>query len=103
MARGNKYTCATCGKVYDFCPKCEIIKPEYEAERFCSAEHADIFAILSKHGCNLATKEETLESLKGYDTTDLSESVQKHIDSLKTETNKEVEVAPKKFSFRTQE
>lgn len=104
MARGNVYTCATCGKTFEFCPKCQITKPNFDAERYCTAAHADIFAILSKHGCNLATAEETLEALKGYDTTGLAKSIQKHIDSLKP---KKVEVEVKevetKKSFRTQE
>lgn len=82
MARGNTYVCATCGKVYDYCPKCTITKPSYDAERYCSQEHEDIFNILSKHGCNIATAEETLESLVDYDITGLVEDIQEHIDSL---------------------
>ena len=116
MARGNTYTCATCGKTYDFCLKCQVTKPTYDAERYCTAEHADIFAILSKNGCHLATAEETLAALKGYDTTNVTESIKAHIDSLqpkkvevedkaetKVEAEKAVETTPKKFSFRTQE
>lgn len=82
MARGNKYICATCGKVYDYCPKCEITKPNYDAERYCSKEHEEIFSILSKNGCGLATAEETLKALEGYNTTNLAENIQEHIDSL---------------------
>lgn len=85
MAQGNTYTCKVCGKEYQYCPKCKIVKPDYDAEMFCSHEHADIFEILSKHGCHLATEEETLEALKGYDTTSVTESIQAHIDSLKAE------------------
>lgn len=92
MARGNTYTCATCGKIYDFCLKCQVTKPIYDAERYCTAEHADIFAILSKNGCHLATAEETLDALKGYDTTGLTKSIQAHIDSLQP---KKVEVEDK--------
>ena len=116
MARGNTYTCATCGKEYEYCPKCAVSKPSYDAERYCCKNHADIFAILSKHGCHLATTEETLAALKDYDTTGLTESIQAHIDSLqpkkaevevkvdetKVESKKAVETN-KKFSFRTQE
>ena len=94
MARGNIYTCATCGTSYNFCPKCAIVKPSYDAERYCSHAHADIFAILSKHGCNLATAEETLEALKDYDVTNLSENIQEHINSLmpkKVKAKREVE------------
>jgi hypothetical protein len=62
---------------------------------FCSEACLDIFAILSKHGCNLASAEETLAALKDYDTTGLSESIQAHINSLspvkKVKAKKEVE------------
>lgn len=116
MARGNTYTCATCGQSFQFCPKCAITKPSYDAERYCCKKHAEIFAILSKHGCHLATAEETLAALKDYDTTGLTESIQAHIDSLqpkkaevevkvdetKVESKKAVETN-KKSSFRTQE
>lgn len=107
MARGNTYVCATCGKTFEFCPKCVITKPSYDAERYCTAAHADIFSILSKHGCHLATAEETLEALKGYDLTGLTEDIQAHINSLqpkKVEIEvKEVETTFKKNKFRTQE
>ena len=89
MARGNLYTCATCGIFYEFCPRCTIIKPNYDAMRYCSQTHADIFAILSKHGCGLATAEETLEALLPYDTVNLAEGIAKHIESLNGETKKE--------------
>lgn len=92
MARGNKYTCASCGKGYEYCPSCALTKPSYDAERFCSRSHAEIFSILSKHGCHLATAEETLEALNSYDTNGLTESIEKHIESLLTEEEpKEVE------------
>lgn len=104
MARGNTYTCLCCGKEYEFCPKCTIAKPAYDAENFCSAEHSKIFAILSKNGCGLASADETLAALKGLNTTNLSESVEAHIKSLqpKVEVKKEVETT-KKNSFRTHE
>lgn len=103
MARGNKYICATCGIEYDFCPKCEISKPAYNAECYCSQAHEDIFTILSKHGCKLATAEETLEALKSYDITGLAESVQNHIDSLQPKRVEKEAVETKKNSFRTHE
>lgn len=92
MARGNKYTCVSCGRTFEYCPKCAVTKPSYDPERFCSRSHAEIFEILSKQGCHLATAEETLATLKDYDTTGLTESIQAHIDSLqpKTEVKKEV-------------
>lgn len=114
MARGNTYKCVVCGQSFQFCPKCQITEPSYDAERYCCKDHADIFAILSKHGCHLATAEETLADLKAYDTTGVTEDIQAHIDSLqpnkvevksdetKVESKKAVETN-KKFSFRTQE
>lgn len=96
MARGNKYTCLACGKEYEYCPKCALTKPNYDAENFCSKEHEEIFAILSKHGCGLATAEDTLAALKDYDTTGLTKSIEKHMNSLKpvkkVKAQKEVEV-----------
>ena len=83
MARGNTYTCVVCGKKHNFCPKCVIVKPNYDYERYCSNEHSNIFAILSKHGCGLATAEETLEALLPYDTTNLVKDIAEHIESLK--------------------
>ena len=82
MARGNKYICATCGLEYEYCPKCELQRRPYDAENFCSKQHAEIFNILSKHGCNLATNIETLEALENYDTSNLSDRIMAHIDSL---------------------
>lgn len=103
MAKGNTYTCLTCGEEFTYCPKCAISKPTYDAESFCSKRHAKIFAILSKHGCGHATATETLDALNPYDITDLTEGIQAHIDSLRPteeevvadatiETEKEVEV-----------
>ena len=113
MAHGNKNTCYVCGTEYEYCEHCALVKPSYNANRFCSQAHQDIFGILSKHGCNLATAEETLEALKGYDTTHVTESIKAHIDSLqpkKAEAENKAEataeakaVETKKKSFRTQE
>ena len=93
MARGYTYTCAVCGETYTYCPKCELFKPAFDKTVYCSRQHADIFAILSKHGCNLATAEETLEALKDYDLTGLTDGIQAHINSLspkKAKATKEV-------------
>ena len=95
MAKGNTYHCLCCGKEYTYCPKCAIIKPAYDAENFCSKAHSEIFSILSKHGCGLATAEDTLTALSNYDLNGLSESIENHIKSLKpvktVKASKEVE------------
>lgn len=91
MARGNTYVCASCGQSFQFCPRCALVRPTYDAERFCCKSHADIFNILSKHGCGLATAEETIDALADYDLTGFTESIEKHIESL-TETAEEVEL-----------
>ena len=104
MARGNTYVCATCGKIYDYCPKCAITKPNFDAERYCTAAHADIFVILSKNGCRLASAEETLTALAKYDTTNLKGDIAKHIDSLQPKkVEAEVKEVETRKSFRTHE
>lgn len=114
MGQHNEHTCLVCGKNFYYCRSCVIEPVKHFAEGFCSKTCADIFAILSKHGCHLATEEETLKALKGYDTTGVTESIQAHIDSLqpkvevkadevKTESKKAVETTNKKYPFRTQE
>lgn len=87
MARGNKYVCKCCNEEYIYCPKCAITAPSYDAERYCCKEHSDIFAILSKHGCKLATAEETLEALNKYnlELEKLSSSIREHIEAVKAE------------------
>ena len=99
MARGNKYTCATCGKEYEFCPKCAVTVPSYDAERYCSKKHADIFEILSKHGCGLATADETLKALAPYNTDaeKLTSSIRKHISTIKAEAKPAVEAVKPSF------
>jgi hypothetical protein len=57
----------------------------YKAEGFCSEECSHIFNTLSKHGCNLATAEETLVELGNIEGKILSPSIQAHIDALKAE------------------
>ena len=103
--RYNEHTCIVCGKTFEYCRKCAIEPIKHFAEGFCSEAHADIFNILSKHGCGLATAEETLAALADYDIADVNESIQAHIDSLqpKKVEKKAVETTSKKFSFRTQE
>jgi hypothetical protein len=100
MARTNTYTCKTCGTKYEFCLKCQVSRPNYDAENFCSKEHNDIYAILSKHGCNLITADEALAELATYNIDDvkLVENIRAHVDTIKTQatpvkpTEKVVEV-----------
>lgn len=100
--RYNEHKCLVCGETFEYCRRCAIEPIKHFAEGFCSEAHADIYNILSKHGCNLATAEETLEALADYDITNVNEKIQEHIDSLKpkkAKANKEVETK----MFRTQE
>ena len=94
--KGNKYKCSTCGAEYIHCPQCESKAPSYDAQVFCSKSHADIFAILSKHGCKLATAEETLKALRKYnlDAEKLTPAIRKHIATIKAEVKPTVEVKP---------
>lgn len=93
MARTNTYTCKTCAKIYEFCLRCQVARPNYDAEHFCCKDHADIYAILSKNGCNLITAEETLKELSAYnlDEITLTEGVLAHIERLKAEIPVKVE------------
>lgn len=85
MARTNTYTCATCGTTYEFCLKCQVSRPDYDAEKFHSRKCANIYGILSKHGCNLITAEEALKELSAYniDEITLTEDVLAHINKIK--------------------
>ena len=88
MARTNTYTCRTCGTKYEFCLKCQVARPDYDAENFCSKEHNAIYAILSKHGCNLITSDEALKELSEYNLDEITfaEDVLAHIERIKSET-----------------
>ena len=89
MARTSTYTCKTCGTTYDFCLKCQIARPDYDAENFCCAEHDTIYAILSKHGCNLISADEALRELSVYnlDEITLTEDILSHIERIKSEVS----------------
>ena len=91
MARTNRYTCKTCGDTFARCVKCMIAKPDYDAENFCTHEHADVYAVLSKHGCNLITADEALAELKAYNIDDikLTEDVAAHIARIKSDVSVE--------------
>ena len=93
MARTNTYTCATCGTTYEFCLKCQVSRPDYDAEKFCSKKHGEIYGILSKHGCNLITADEALAALSAYnlDEITLTEDVLAHIEKIKSEAGVKVE------------
>ncbi len=93
MARTNTYKCAVCGTTYDFCLKCQVARPDYDAEKFCSHKHADIYATLSKHGCNLISADEALKELAAYnlDEITLTEGILTHIEKIKSEAGVKVE------------
>lgn len=92
MARTNTHKCATCGTTYEFCLRCQVARPDYDAEKFCSHKHADIYAILSKHGCNLITTDEALKELSAYDIDNitLTEDVLTHVEKIKSEAGVKV-------------
>ena len=96
MARYNTYTCKTCGTTYEFCLKCMVAKPDYDAENFCSKKHAEIYAILSKHGCNLISADEALKELAAYNIDDitLNEDILAHIEKLKSEVSVKAKTTP---------
>ena len=87
MARTNTYKCATCGTTYEFCLKCQVSRPDYDAEKFHSRKCADIYGILSKHGCNLISADEALKELSAYnlDEITLAEDILAHIERIKSE------------------
>lgn len=87
MARTNTYKCAVCGTTYEFCMKCKVSRPDYDAEKFCSKTHANLYATLSKHGCNLITADEALKELSVYnlDEITLAEDIATHIERIKSE------------------
>ena len=63
-----------------------IAKPDYDAENFCCSEHADIYSILSKHGCNLITADEALKELSEHNLdVKFTEDVFAHIKRIKSE------------------
>lgn len=93
MAYNNMCTCDVCGKKYEYCEHCVVVKPAYNADRFCSQAHQNIFAILSKHGCNLITADEALAALSAYnlDEITLSDNILAHIEKIKSEASVKVE------------
>lgn len=100
MVNYNEHKCLTCGQIFEYCRRCVVTPVIYKAEGFCSEECSDVFNILSKHSCNLATAEETLKALENYDTTNVTESIQAHIEKLKSEAQ---EVMEPKTTFNVEE
>lgn len=96
MARTSTYTCKTCGTTYEFCLKCQVARPDYDAENFCSHKHADIYATLSKHGCNLISADEALKELSAYnlDEITLTEDILTHIEKIKSEAGVKIKETP---------
>jgi hypothetical protein len=66
-------------------------KPDFDAEHFCTKEHNEVYAILSKHGCNLITADEALTELKAHNIDDikLAEDAAAHVERIKSEATKE--------------
>ena len=87
MAKGHKYTCYVCGAKYEYCESCAIVKPNYNANRFCSHAHQDIYTILSKHGCGKLAAEDVLKELAVYniDEIKLTKDVAEHLAQVKSE------------------
>lgn len=98
MARTNRYICKTCGTSFDRCIKCMVGKPDFDAEHFCTKEHNEVYAILSKHGCNLITADEALAELKAHniDEIKLAEDAAAHVESIKSEATIKAEAPAKK-------
>ena len=97
MANYNEHTCLTCGQIFEYCRRCAVTPVVHKAEGFCSERCSEIFATLSKHGCNLITAEETLAALSAYnlDEITLTESIQAHINKIKAETTVNAEAVVK--------
>ena len=93
MANYHEHKCFTCGQIFDYCGRC-VLKPIiYKAEGFCSEKCSDIFATLSKHGCNLITADEALEELlmQNIDESKLIDSISAHIERIISEATIKVE------------
>ena len=93
MANYNEHKCFACGKIFDYCRRCVITPVVYKAEGFCSEKCSHIFAILSKHGCNLISADEALKALAAYnlDEITLTEDILAHIERIKSEASVKVE------------
>jgi hypothetical protein len=64
-----------------------VSRPDFDAENFCTKDHANIYGTLSKHGCNIITADEALKELSAYniDEIKLAEDVAAHVARIKSE------------------
>lgn len=92
MANYNEHKCLVCGQIYEYCRRCVVTPVVYKAEGFCSEKCSDIFANLSKHGCNLISADEALKELSAYNLDDitLTENILSHIKKIKSEASVKV-------------
>ena len=75
MAKYNEHKCLACGQIFDYCGHCAVTPVVYKAEGFCSEKCSEIYAILSKHGCNLITAEEAFLELAECNIDEISLSI----------------------------
>lgn len=89
MARTNTYTCRTCGTKYQFCLRCQVARPDFDAESFCCKKHGEIYATLAKHGCNLINANDALNELAllKIEEINLTEEIADHIARIKSEAS----------------
>lgn len=89
MANYNEHKCFTCGQIFDYCRHCAITPVIYKAEGFCSEKCSEIFAILSKHSCNLISADEAIKALSAYnlDEVSLTKDILTHIEKIKSEAS----------------
>lgn len=89
MANYNEHKCLACGRIFDYCRRCAITPVVYKAEGFCSEKCSEIFAILSKHGCNLISADEAFVALSEYnlDEIPLTKDILTHIEKIKSEAS----------------
>lgn len=100
MARGNTYTCRSCGVQYDYCPSCVISPVDYMEDNYCSAECKEIFDILSANGCKLATAKETAAKLKNVNIKKtLRPEIQEHIANVMAEAKENAAETSEKAAF----
>lgn len=83
MSRGNTYACRTCGKHYQYCPRCALHPVDYLMDNFCCEEHKQVFEILSKHSVGKLSSSEAADALLEYNGFDsFRQSLRDHIDRI---------------------